>query len=631
MNQKNSMHRTAVLAFSVAVLLMVMSPSAVHAQKAEYEELTKVLEAAQDLREQIHPLEMELNRLRRYGDPYAPGSGSRLAAIQLQREIADLGAQLAARQDEYRTAVARFRRAMMPYVRIQEKAIQTIDYLRKETSGNAVVKKRAIDGILLDLARMNGENLANTRLASWYERAKEALLTGTLTSPIEQELNDLLKDDPALQAAVNRCWNYATDFIRDNKGELLPENDLKRLLSPANAERIKKSLEALDRWYKKVEWGQRVARLIELVTDTNQSDPTAVPALPQLSEFIDLVGDVADEFKGPAQLLTIYLMAIKLQVDVIIEQLKSLKLQFALRNLDAMKLVAIARTDEDGDTWDGLTGGADSLFGVPGPNPKIYPDCTQIDEGEAVSGRWVGSFRYDKSAWMGIMPTNVRHGDETLAGRETIDYVWLKGNDKGQFSFTKKLAPGSYDLRMFDSTSRASMTSLLAAPVTKGVGTIKAGRNGREVQSVTIQVRARAAATAPPRPCKSTPDRGGNENSSTIRSGTAPKQVSSLSGTWRLVGKGMQGTYRIEDDGISPILIYSGSTVWILILNRRVENLSAVQPAGGAHLTIPGLDFATRLIQLRLRGPNQLDFWQTQGQFDAVFQNTGLSLVRDAR
>lgn len=631
MSQKNSIHRRAVMALSVAVLLMLVSAYAAHAQKAEYEELTKVLEAARDLREQIHPREMALNQIRLSGDPYRPGS--KQATLQIQREIAELEAQLLARQGEYQTAVAKFRRALMPYVRIQEKAIQTIDYLRKETSGNEVVKKRAIHGIMLDLARMSWGNLPNSptsKLAAWYERAREALLTGTLTSPVEQELNDLLKDDPALQAAVNRAWNYATDFIRDKKGELLPEADLKRLLGPAKAEMIKKLLEGLDRWYTRVEWGQRVARLIALARASNQSDPLAVPALPQLSEFIDLMADVADEFKGPPQLLTLYLMVIKPQVDFIIEQLKSLKLQLTLKNLEAMKLAAVTRMDEDGDAWGGLTGGADSFFGMPGPNPKIYPDCTQFGEGEAISGRWVGSFRYDKSAWMGIMPSNVRHGDEKLAGDKTIDYVWLDGNDKGQFSFTKKLAPGSYDLRMFDSNSRASMLSLLTivTPITK-VGTIEAVRtNGREVQSVTIQVRARAAATAPPRPCNSTPDQGGNENAPAPGPGTA--KVSSLSGTWRLVGNGMQGNYRIHDDGISPILIYSGSSVWILIPGRG-DILNCYRPAGGAHINVSGLDFGTRFIQLRRRGPNQLDFFHTQGQFDQNFQDTGLRLVRDTR
>ena len=589
MARKHAFHRRAVMASPLIALLVIAFPHIARAQQAEYEALSKALEAARDVREEIYARELELQQLRMAGDPWTRPL-ARKATIRLNQEIAELTTQLAASESDYRSAVASFRRSMAPYVRIQEKAVETLDYLRKETSGNSVVRKRAIDGVMLDLGRMSWgavPNSPNSKLAAYYAGAKEALLNGTLTGPVEQTLNDLLKDDPALQAAVNRWWNYATDFLRDQKGKLLPQEDLKRLLGPNNATMIKQRLEGLDRLYTHVEWGQRALRLYEL--GNQPSNPMAPPALAALSEFIDLVGDVADEFKGPPQLLTLYLMTIKPQVDGIIQQLKRLKHQLALNNLDAMKTAALTRTDEDGDTWTGLTGGADTLFGTPGPNPKIYPACTQFSQGDAISGRWVGSLRYSNSAWMGLVPSSVPHNDMKAASARTIDYVWLDGKDRGQFSFSKDLAPGSYDLRMFDSKS-----------------------SGHEVQSVTIRVTARVSATAPPRSCESA-----------LISRTVPETDRSLTGTW--VSQGTQQRWRIEEANGQVKMLSSDMNPLRFIGTRDGDVINGTTAVEFRPKACGHVPFARLSTQLVIRpGSKELDEWQKLGIWeDCAYKESG--------
>jgi hypothetical protein len=68
-------------------------------------------------------------------------------------------------------------------------------------------------------------------------------------------------------------------------------------------------------------------------------------------------------------------------------------------------------------------------------------------------------------AWVGIIPSRIAHGSESVNDQHDLTYQYLKGRTGGVLIFTAPAAPGSYDFRMHDTDS-----------------------NGRELTSVSFRV-----------------------------------------------------------------------------------------------------------------------------------------------
>ncbi len=69
------------------------------------------------------------------------------------------------------------------------------------------------------------------------------------------------------------------------------------------------------------------------------------------------------------------------------------------------------------------------------------------------------------NAWVGIIPSNVPHGDEAQNDSYDLTYQYLNGMTSGMLVFSAPTVPGSYDFRMHDTDS-----------------------NGKEIASVTFTV-----------------------------------------------------------------------------------------------------------------------------------------------
>lgn len=54
------------------------------------------------------------------------------------------------------------------------------------------------------------------------------------------------------------------------------------------------------------------------------------------------------------------------------------------------------------------------------------------------------------NAWIGIIPSNVRHGSEAENDKHDLSYQYLGGKTKGTLIFTAPMKPGAYDFRMHD-------------------------------------------------------------------------------------------------------------------------------------------------------------------------------------
>jgi len=58
----------------------------------------------------------------------------------------------------------------------------------------------------------------------------------------------------------------------------------------------------------------------------------------------------------------------------------------------------------------------------------------------------ISSGTLGESAWVGLIPSDVAHGDEATNDAHDVDYAYVTSSSKGQL--TAPLAPGRYDLRL---------------------------------------------------------------------------------------------------------------------------------------------------------------------------------------
>jgi len=100
-----------------------------------------------------------------------------------------------------------------------------------------------------------------------------------------------------------------------------------------------------------------------------------------------------------------------------------------------------------------------------GGSPTLSPDKTAVERGGTVTVKWTAPGSYAKSAWIGLIPSQIAHGNEATNDEHDVTYMYLNGKSSGSFLFTMPNKKGSWDLRMNDTDS-----------------------NGKEVASVTIQV-----------------------------------------------------------------------------------------------------------------------------------------------
>lgn len=85
--------------------------------------------------------------------------------------------------------------------------------------------------------------------------------------------------------------------------------------------------------------------------------------------------------------------------------------------------------------------------------------------GETITVKYKALDSFAANAWIGIIPSNIAHGNETVNDQHDISYKYMKKSTAGSMTFTAPSRPGSYDFRMHDTDS-----------------------NGKEVAHVTFKV-----------------------------------------------------------------------------------------------------------------------------------------------
>jgi hypothetical protein len=103
---------------------------------------------------------------------------------------------------------------------------------------------------------------------------------------------------------------------------------------------------------------------------------------------------------------------------------------------------------------------------APGAPARLDMDKKVVAPGEKIVVRFKTPGGYADNAWVGIIPSNVRHGSEAENDKFDLSYQYLKGKTSGSLTFTAPAKPGAYDFRMNDTDA-----------------------NGREVATLTFVVK----------------------------------------------------------------------------------------------------------------------------------------------
>lgn len=74
----------------------------------------------------------------------------------------------------------------------------------------------------------------------------------------------------------------------------------------------------------------------------------------------------------------------------------------------------------------------------------------QFKKGEAIHVKFQTPKSFSKNAWVGIIPSNIAHGNESLNDRHDVSYQYLNKQNSGTLIFKAPLKAGDYDLRLND-------------------------------------------------------------------------------------------------------------------------------------------------------------------------------------
>lgn len=102
------------------------------------------------------------------------------------------------------------------------------------------------------------------------------------------------------------------------------------------------------------------------------------------------------------------------------------------------------------------------------PAASLTLSQNTVEAGQAISVDYVTPSTFSERAWIGIIPSDVAHGDETFNDQYDLSYEYLNGKTSGTVTLYAPSEPGSYDFRMFNTdengTEAASATFSVTAP-----------------------------------------------------------------------------------------------------------------------------------------------------------------------
>lgn len=101
-----------------------------------------------------------------------------------------------------------------------------------------------------------------------------------------------------------------------------------------------------------------------------------------------------------------------------------------------------------------------------GQQANLTLDRTTVAPGADIMVTFTAGAGFKENAWIGIIPSNIPHGNETENDAHDLVYKYLENQAEGTFTFMAPGQAGSYDFRMHDTDA-----------------------DGKEVASVTFTVK----------------------------------------------------------------------------------------------------------------------------------------------
>lgn len=83
-------------------------------------------------------------------------------------------------------------------------------------------------------------------------------------------------------------------------------------------------------------------------------------------------------------------------------------------------------------------------------NDYLSLDKKQYSPGELMKINFTADTSWDANAWIGIIPSNIKHGSEYENDRFDLVYAFINKKSSGEITFSAPLEPGKYDIRMHD-------------------------------------------------------------------------------------------------------------------------------------------------------------------------------------
>ena len=78
----------------------------------------------------------------------------------------------------------------------------------------------------------------------------------------------------------------------------------------------------------------------------------------------------------------------------------------------------------------------------------------------------------DKNAWIGTVPSQIKHGSESENDEHDVNYLYLDGRDSGTLKILAPRRPGNYDLRLHDTNDDGSEIAYASFTVKVGKGSM---------------------------------------------------------------------------------------------------------------------------------------------------------------
>ena len=97
---------------------------------------------------------------------------------------------------------------------------------------------------------------------------------------------------------------------------------------------------------------------------------------------------------------------------------------------------------------------------------KLQLEKNNFFPGEEIKLLFFAPPGLESNAWIGIIPSDIPHGDEKVNDQHDLTYQYLSGKTQGEMVFTAPSNPGEYDFRMHDTDSNGKEIASVSFKVT---------------------------------------------------------------------------------------------------------------------------------------------------------------------